>query len=175
MQCFTNWFRFHRARSFLLSSAPYKKLIWITEHLDVSKITRSFLPILPAIAFLFINTLLHTTAASTTPPSLLSNSYNRLIEERCATVSWYYGLTGTFKCHSYYTTVRISLVKLLHIEFYSGSNEFVCRPLFRYPNLRFHVHKFIFRSHRRMPQRYNKYMILYIPCDFIYFPSAALT
>jgi hypothetical protein len=153
--------------------------MWITGHLDVAKITRCILPILPAIAFLFINTSLHTIAAWTAPPSLLSNSNNRLIQERCATASCYYGLTCTFQCHSYYATIRISPVKFfyldIHLDFYSGSNGFVSWPFFRYLNLRFHIHKFRFRLHRRMPQRYNKYIILNNLCDFIYFRSAAFT
>ena len=100
MQCFTNWFRFHQARSFLFSCAPYKELNWATGHLDVAKITRSILPVLPATAFLFMNTSLHTTAAWTTPLPLPPNSYNRLTQERRATASCYYGLICTFKCHS---------------------------------------------------------------------------
>jgi len=174
MQYFTNWFRFHQARSFLFSCAPYKELNWTRGHLDVTKITRSILPVLPATAFLLINKSLHTTAVWTTPLSLLPNSYNRLIQERRATASWYYGLTCTLKCHSY-ATVRISPVKLFHLDFYLGSNGVVSRPFFRYPNLRLHIHKFRFRLHRRMPQRCNKYTILYIPSAIIYFPSAAFT
>jgi hypothetical protein len=98
-----------------------------------------------------------------------------LIQVRCATESWYYGLTCTFQSHSYYAIIKISPVKLFHPDFYSGSNEFVSRPFFRYPNLKFHIHKFRFRLHRRLPQMCNKYIILNIPCDFIYFPSAVFT
>jgi hypothetical protein len=105
MQYFTNWLRFQQARSFLLSCVPYKELICITGHLDVAKTTWSTLTILPATAFLFINRSSHITAAWTTPLSLVSNSYNRLIRRgaqlHLGTKAWHIRFNATLTTQPY--------------------------------------------------------------------------
>jgi hypothetical protein len=113
-KCFTHWFRFHQARSLLLSCAPYKERIWITGHWDVAKIHEAFSEFYRLLHFY---SLIHHYTTLYNYQTAIIVSYGRGTQLH---LGMYYGLTCTLQFHVYCAIVWISPIKLLHLDFNSG-------------------------------------------------------